>query len=69
MSDERVDLTKAPQHRGDQEASKGAIPRRQSANLWVVFDRVVERALAAKHRADQVGSNAARGRWYGLDGC
>ena len=60
IGDQRIDLAEAPQHCRHQQARERTIAARQFAHRRIVFDRVVERPLAAEHRTDQVERNVPR---------
>ena len=65
--DQIVDLAEPAQHSRDQQPRKGAVALRQLRHRRIVVDRLVERPLAAEHRADQVDSNMAGCRCWRHD--
>ena len=66
IADQRVDLAEPAQHGGDEQPGEGAVAHRQIADHRMVLDRVVERPLAAQHRADQVEGHLPRVRRRGV---
>ena len=65
LADQRVDLPEPAQHRRDEQPREGAVAHRQLAHHGMVLDRVIERPLAAQHRADQIESHLPRVRRRG----
>ena len=65
LADQHVDSPEPTQQGRDEQAGKGAVAHRQLAHHRVILDRVVERPLAAQHRADQVESHLPRFRRRG----
>ena len=65
VGNQGVYLTEPAQHRRNQKTRKCAVATGQLMHRCALFDRIVERSLAAEHRPDQIERDMACGRRFG----
>ena len=65
---QRIDLTEPSQRGRDEQAGECPVSSRQQLHCRIVVDRVVERALAAEHRTEELERNISGGRQLGHQG-